>query len=106
MSSHRNILERASAWMGGWDTHLCEAKEESDTSKDLQGLSCMVQHHVPTGETGTRLFARLEGQRQKILGEGMRCQHLFRAQGQLKHRAFPLVTVSLSRSPTSRLMHQ
>lgn len=41
----------------GWDTHLCEAKEESDTSKDLQSLSCMVQHHVPAGETGTCLFA-------------------------------------------------
>lgn len=56
MSSHRTILEQRQE-EEGWDTHLCEAKEESDTSKDLQSLSCMVQHHVPAGETGTRLFA-------------------------------------------------
>lgn len=41
----------------GSDTRLCEAKEESDATENLQSLCSMIQHHIPAGVTGTLLYA-------------------------------------------------
>lgn len=61
MLERRKTYQRVEGYSKcGSHTHVCEAEEEADAPENLQCFSCMIQHHIATGETMTLLFTWLQ----------------------------------------------